>query len=66
MKPTRKRRAVIRPGEVADRLGVTIETVRAWSEPGCVLADAMIRLPGRQRRYVAAKIDALVKAGRAA
>lgn len=57
---------MLRPLEAAARLGVTVQTLRNWSKPGGVLAHAVVRLPGGQRRFDAAKIDALVKAGRAA
>ena len=57
---------LMRPAEVAERLGVTVQTIRNWTRRGGCLVAAVVRLPSGQRRFDAAKVEALVRQGRAA
>lgn len=49
---------LLRPRDVATRFGVSVGTLRNWSRKGGPLADAVVRLPGGQRRFLASKVDA--------
>ena len=48
---------LLRVGEVAERFGVTVVTVRTWERQGKLQA---IRTPGNQRRFLASDILALL------
>ena len=62
MKRNERKRRLLRPGEAADRLGVTTQTIRTYARSGGPLADAVVYLPGsNQARFVAAKVDALIR-----
>lgn len=47
-------------------LGVTTNTLRAWSRPGGRLADAIYRVAGAHSRYDARKVRALLAKSRGA
>ena len=53
--------ALYTPGEAAARWGVTVQTVGNWARDGRIPATAVVRVPGGQRRYKAAVIDALAQ-----
>lgn len=42
-------------GQVAERLGVSPQTVRRWADQGFI---PVARTPGRQRRFDAGQVDA--------
>jgi excisionase family DNA binding protein len=44
-------------GEAAERLGMSITTVRRWADSGHLLS---VRTPGNQRRFRRADVDALL------
>ena len=44
-------------GEVAKRLGISLGTVRRWSDSGDIPSH---RTPGGQRRYSSAEVDAFI------
>ena len=48
---------LLRVGEVAERFGVTVVTVRTWERQGKLKA---IRTPGNQRKFLKDDIDALL------
>ncbi len=55
--PIADSRLALSTSEVARRLGVSVGTVRRWSDTGHLAA---YRTPGGQRRYSAEQVDAFV------
>jgi excisionase family DNA binding protein len=60
---TRPQELVLTVGEVAERLGVPMRTVRHWSDIGYLPAR---RTPGGQRRYSPSEVAAFVDRRQAA
>lgn len=52
------RRRLLTIGQVADRLGVSPQTVRRWADAGLIPSA---RLPSGQRRFDPDQIEAIVK-----
>lgn len=50
---------VLRTNEVARRVGVSPETIRAWERRG--LIDPVLRTPGGQRRYSESDVQRLTE-----